>query len=271
MARKQNNKPVFFPTAPAHLAERAIDRQPPKPEPVLKAQTPGQKTYIRKLTQAHHDILFAVGPAGTGKTYAAVLDAIIKFRRGDCTKIILTRPMVGAGGEELGILPGGITEKVSPWCIPLLDIFKEFYTKYEVEKMIDREDIEIAPLALMRGRTLKNAIIIADEAQNCTSEQMKMLMTRIGSGSTMVITGDIEQHDRPHGKSGLEDIVRRLEARDEEARFYASLPPAIAEEYSDNVEEAPLRYSRIGLVELTRADVVRHPVIEDVLSLYDSE
>ena len=258
---------MFFPTDPAHVAEKvAASRQPPKPTPVLKAQTPGQKGYIRKLTQNHHDILFAVGPAGTGKTYAAVLDAIIKFRKGECTKIIITRPMVGAGGEELGILPGGVTEKVAPWCIPLLDIFKEFYTKYEVEQMLDREEIEIAPLAIMRGRTLKNAIVIADEAQNCTIEQMKMLMTRIGSGSYMVITGDIEQHDRPHGASGLADIVSRIEAREARARFEAAIPPALVD---CDADEAPkLKRSRIGLVKLGRADVVRHDVIDDVLELY---
>lgn len=267
MAHKK--KQIFFPTDPVHVAEKvAASRQPPKPVPVLKAQTPGQKGYIRKLTQNHHDILFAVGPAGTGKTYAAVLDAIIKFRRGDCTKIIITRPMVGAGGEELGTLPGGVMEKVAPWCIPLLDIFKEFYTKYEVEQMLDREEIEIAPLAIMRGRTLKNAIVIADEAQNCTIEQMKMLMTRIGSGSRMVITGDIEQHDRPHGQSGLADVIRRIEEKEARTRFEAAIPGSIVA--SDEDEETPrLRHSRIGVVRLGRKDIVRHEVIDDVLSLYE--
>lgn len=266
---------VFFPTDPATCTTekgpkgRGAAPLVPKPEPVLRAQTPGQKDYIRKLTQNHHDILFVTGPAGTGKTYAAVLDAIIKFRRGDCTKIILTRPMVGAGGEELGILPGGITEKVAPWCIPLLDIFKEFYTKYEVEQMIDQEVIEIAPLALMRGRTLKNAIVIADEAQNCTVEQMKMLMTRIGSGSYMVITGDVEQHDRPNGSSGLADIVRRLEARNA-PDWRGAIPASIGGD-DDRVEwKTPdLKHDRIGIIKLGRADIVRHAVIDDVLELYN--
>jgi phosphate starvation-inducible protein PhoH len=260
-------------TLPASLMGSSAKGRGPaaaaKPEPILKAQTPGQKGYIRKLTQNHHDILFVTGPAGTGKTYAAVLDAIIKFRRGDCTKIILTRPMVGAGGEELGILPGGITEKVAPWCIPLLDIFKEFYSKYEVEQMIDREDIEIAPLALMRGRTLKNAIVIADEAQNCTVEQMKMLMTRIGSGSYMVITGDVEQHDRPNGSSGLADVVQRLASRD--ARDWRDAIPGaiVADDDSVSWPTPKLKHERIGVVKLGRADIVRHAVIDDVLALYE--
>lgn len=238
----------------------------PKPTPVLKAQTPGQKGYIRKLTQNHHDILLAIGPAGTGKTYSAVLDAIIKYRRGDCTKIIITRPMVGAGGEELGTLPGGVTEKVAPWCIPILDVFKEFYTTYEVEQMLNREEIEIAPLAIMRGRTLKNAIVIVDEAQNCTIEQMKMIMTRIGSGTHMVITGDIEQHDRSEGTSGLADVVRRIEARD---AFVSALPVSFEDYANDDGRPPALKRSRIGLVRLGRADVVRHAVIDDVLNLYE--
>ena len=266
MPKKSQPKQTFFPSeTPAHDKSRPLV---PKPEPKLSAQTPGQKGYIRKLTQNHHDILFCVGPAGTGKTYAAVLDAIIKFRRGDCTKIVLTRPMVGAGGEELGILPGGITEKVAPWCIPLLDIFKEFYTKYEVEMMIDREEIEIAPLALMRGRTLKNAIVIADEAQNCTIEQMKMLMTRIGSGSYMVITGDVEQHDRPAGHSGLADVIDRIERRSQ-PDWRESIPGSISGGDETAWPAPKLKHDRIGVVKLGRADVVRHAVIDDVLDLYD--
>lgn len=259
----------FFPSDASQLPASLLgtSKNIPKPEPILKAQTPGQKGYIRKLTQNHHDILIATGPAGTGKTYAAVVDAIIKFRRGDTNKIVITRPMVGSSGEELGTLPGGINEKVAPWCIPLLDIFKEFYTKYDVERMLDTGEIEIAPLAIMRGRTFKHAIVIADEAQNCTVEQMKMLMTRIGDGTNLVITGDVEQHDRGYGTSGLADIVRRLEEREARAHFEAAVPPSF-EDY-DSGRPPALKRPRIGLVKLGRADVVRHPVIDDVLDLYD--
>lgn len=250
----------------------------PKPEPILKGQTPNQKGYIRKLTQKTHDILISVGPAGTGKTYVAVLYAIQQFRAGEIDKIIITRPMVGSSGEELGILPGGVTEKVAPWCIPILDIFKEFYSKYEVENMIDREIIEIAPLAIMRGRTFKHALIIADEAQNTTPEQMKMLLTRVGEGSRMIITGDVEQTDRRQlggardadgiGISGLADVMDRLKARDARLALSRSMQTD-----AGNYDGRPPahRPERIGIVTLTRADVVRHPVVEDVLALYDED
>lgn len=253
---------------------QSASRVPVKPEPILKAQTPNQKGYIRKLTQNHHDILLAIGPAGTGKTYVAVLHAIKQFRAGEIDKIVITRPMVGAGAEELGILPGGITEKVAPWCIPILDIFKEFYSKYEVEQMLDREQIEIAPLAIMRGRTFKNCLVIADETQNCTPEQMKMLLTRIGENTRMIITGDMEQVDRHQlggtkddagvGVSGLTDVVRRIEARDAIDKL-----AVVVSEGDDDGRPPALRWQRIGLVRLGRADVIRHAAVEDVLALYD--
>lgn len=240
---------------------------PSKPEPVLRAQTSNQKGYIRKLVHNQHDILFAVGPAGTGKTYVAVLHAIQQLRKGEIGKVVITRPMVGSSGEELGILPGGIVEKVGPWCIPILDIFKEFYTKFEVENMIDREEIEIAPLAIMRGRTFKNALIIADEMQNSTPEQMKMLLTRIGEGSRMIITGDTDQHDRGEGVSGLADVVRRIETRDARAGDIA----VDAVNDDDDGRPAKSKSERIGLMRLTRQDVVRHAVIDEVLGLYEEE
>ncbi len=252
MARKQ--KQMFFPTDPIHAAEKAAaSRQPPKPAPVLKAQTPGQKVYIKKLTQNHHDILFAVGPAGTGKTYAAVLDAIIKFKNGECNKIIITRPNVGAG-DDLGFLPGDINEKMAPWIAPLRDVFLEFFTVPEFRRLMDEEIVEIVPLCFIRGRTFKNAIIIADEAQNCTPSQMKALLTRIGEGSRMIVTGDMDQFERLEGGvSGLKDIVRRFENNAHRV---------------GRDDEDDRRWSRIGLVRLGRADIVRHPVIDDVLELY---
>lgn len=269
MSHKKQRQSFFHSDAsqlPAVLMGTSAGKQPKvpaKPIPVLTHQTANQKGYIRKLTCALHDILFAIGPAGTGKTYVAVLHAIIEYRAGNTDKIVITRPMVGSSGEELGILPGGIAEKVGPWCIPILDIFKEFYSKAEVEQMIERDIIEIAPLAIMRGRTFKNALIIADEMQNSTVEQMKMLMTRIGEGSRMIITGDMDQHDRGDGVSGLTDVVRRLETRD--ARHREEMVEA-ASTHSYPVSAMP---SRIGLMRLTRADVVRHPVIDDVLNLYE--
>lgn len=254
--RSPHQKQKFFPTQPqdmpAHLKVPANDDGTQK-TPFLKAQTPGQRPYIRDLKDDTKDIVIATGPAGTGKTYPAVLYAIQALQAGTVKKVIITRPMVASGGEELGILPGGIIEKVAPWCIPVLDIFKEFYSVYQVEQMLQRETIEIAPLAIMRGRTLKNAIIIGDEMQNTTIGQMKMFLTRIGEGSRMIVTGDTDQFDEEQLRkatqtprdeemvSGLHYLVDRLEGQ---------IP--------DN----------FGLTEMTIRDVVRHKAVGDVLRLF---
>jgi phosphate starvation-inducible PhoH-like protein len=253
-------------------------RQSTKPQITLTAQTPTQKVYLRKLGKRHHDILFATGPAGTGKTYLAVVHAIKELRAGNIKKIVITRPNVGAG-DELGHLPGNLIEKMAPWMRPVLDVFKEFYDVHEVERMIRDEVIEIAPLVFMRGRTLKNAYIIADEMQNATPEQMKMFLTRIGENSMMIITGDMEQHDRPDGQaSGLTDFIQRFRARD---GLMAALPAAIGgangqspfgndneDSYTSDYNSVPEERSRIGFVSFSVKDVVRHEVIEDVLALY---
>lgn len=255
-----------------------------KSPPALKAQTHNQKGYLKKLRQRRHDILFAVGPAGTGKTYMAVREAIAQFQKGEISKIIITRPNV-ATGDDLGYLPGTMFEKMAPWVRPIIDVFMEHYAAHEVQRMIQAEEIEIAPLAYMRGRTFKNATIIADEMQNSTIDQMKMLMTRIGDNARMIITGDIEQWDRQVGNtSGLADITRRLQARDEGDE--PMLPGFINNSASNGPEnmrtipEDPRaghpqqranRWSRIGIVRFERCDVVRHPVIEEVLELYDGE
>jgi phosphate starvation-inducible PhoH-like protein len=244
-------------------------KQTTKPAINLTAQTPTQKVYLRKLAKRHHDILFATGPAGTGKTYLAVVQAIKELRAGTIKKIIITRPNVGAG-DDLGHLPGTLIEKMAPWMQPVLDVFKEFYEVHEVERMIRDEVIEIAPLVFMRGRTLKNAFIVADEMQNATIEQMKMFLTRIGENSLMVINGDMEQHDRPAGQvSGLIDFINRFTARD---GLLAALPAAIGgdgdDSYSSDYNAAPDDRSRIGFVAFGRSDVVRHAVIEEVLNLY---
>jgi phosphate starvation-inducible PhoH-like protein len=244
-------------------------RQSTKPQIVLTAQTATQKVYLRKLDKRHHDILFATGPAGTGKTYLAVVQAIKELRAGKISKIIITRPNVGAG-DDLGHLPGTLIEKMAPWMQPVLDVFKEFYEVHEVERMIRDEVIEIAPLVFMRGRTLKNAFIVADEMQNATPEQMKMFLTRIGEKSMMVITGDMEQHDRPDGQaSGLTDFLQRFHARD---GLLNALSGPIGndneESYTSDYNSPPEARSRIGFVAFGLKDVVRHEVIEEVLVLY---
>lgn len=237
-----------------------------KSKPQLQAQTPNQKIYIRKLAKRHHDILFATGPAGTGKSFIATVHAIRELQAGNIERIVITRPTVTSGDESYGYLPGDLISKLSPWMLPLLDIFKEYYEVHQVEQMIKNEIIEIAPLGFCRGRTFKNCFVIADEAQNCTPDQMKMLLTRIGEGTSMVITGDVEQHDRGHALSGLADITKRLKNRQ------ISEQPTDDDQYDETYVfhyEPDEGHERIGLIEFDRSDVVRHPVIEEILSLYD--
>lgn len=269
MARKhkQNFFPSIYPEDHPRMASQAQAENHVKTPPALKAQTDNQKAYLKKLRQSRHDILFAVGPAGTGKTYLAVRDAIDKYQKGDCTKIVITRPNV-ATGDDLGYLPGTLTEKMAPWIRPIMDVFMECFSKIEVERMMHNEIIEIAPLAYMRGRTFKNAIVIADEMQNATPEQMKMLLTRIGENSRMIVTGDTEQYDRKElgTESGLADITRRLADRDNANH---GLPAFITDGHHGHQQQANhQRWGGIGIVNLGRADVVRHKVIDEVLELY---
>lgn len=268
------NRQAFFPTDPAHKQTQIDALRKPAPTP-LKAQTPKQKAYLKKLKHGSHDILIATGPAGSGKTYMAMRTAIEQFQRGDFNKIIITRPTVSSGDEDYGYLPGSLLEKLSPWCIPLLDIAKECFTPQQVEQMLMREEIELAPLGFMRGRTLKNAIVIVDEAQNCDISQMKMVMTRLGDNSRMIITGDMEQTDlraftdangnHTTRTSGLGYFINRLEAREEMSRH--QLPLFLTEGVAPPEQES-YKHERIGYVRLTREDVVRHPVIDEVLDLF---
>lgn len=257
----------------------SVNLKPKKPSP-LKANTSNQKRYLKKLRHNPHDILVVVGPAGTGKSYMAMRTAIEEYQKGTYDRIIITRPTVSSGEEDYGYLPGTLIEKLSPWCIPLIDIAKEYFTPAEVTQMLVREEIEIAPLGFMRGRTLKNAFVIVDEAQNCSADQLRMVMTRLGEGSRMVITGDTEQVDLRKGESGLLDFVQRLKADETfDDHQQQGLPSFITEgvrdnringgsDYDDNPRVMNERPSRIGCVELSRADVVRHPVIDEVLRLY---
>ncbi len=241
----------------------AITENKVKQPAPLQAQTKNQKAYLKKLKTARHDILVVTGPAGSGKSYMAMRTAIEQFQNGTYDKIIITRPTVSSGDEDYGYLPGSLLEKLSPWCIPLLDIAKECYSPQQVEQLLVREEMELAPLGFMRGRTLKKAFVVVDEAQNCSADQLRMIMTRLGEGSRMVITGDMEQIDLRAGQSGLVDFVRRLEERDAARQslplFLTGSEPLIGDERRD----------RIGYVRLGRQDVVRHPVIDEILDLYD--
>ncbi|ARK07401.1 PhoH-like protein [Sphingobium phage Lacusarx] len=247
-AHRNSNTPI-----PAELMVPANDDGTPKAV-TIKHLTPGQRPYIRALQDEEKDVVIATGPAGAGKTYPAVQTAIKGLREGRYKKVIITRPMVASGGEELGVLPGGIIEKVAPWCIPVLDVFKEYYSVYQVEQMLKREEIEIAPLAIMRGRTLKNAFVIGDEMQNTTIGQMKMFVTRLGENSRMVITGDTEQFD--------EEQLRKATGTPSHEEMVSGLHHLIG---LLDAEGVPPEWS---LTQMTLRDVVRHRSVSTALRLF---
>ncbi|MUK87091.1 AAA family ATPase [Ornithinibacillus sp. L9] len=204
----------------------------------IRVKTLGQKSYIQAIKS--NDLVFGIGPAGTGKTYLAVVMAVHALKNGAVKRIILTRPAVEAG-ESLGFLPGDLKEKVDPYLRPLYDALHDVLGAEHTLRLIERETIEVAPLAYMRGRTLDDAFVILDEAQNTTPEQMKMFLTRLGFGSKMVITGDITQVDLPKGvSSGLR---------------------AASELLSD--------IKGISFIHLTQTDVVRHPLVQRIINAYE--
>ncbi len=207
-------------------------------KPGVTAKTVGQKKYLDAIRK--HDVTLGIGPAGTGKTYLAVATALAALREGRVSRIILTRPAVEAG-EVLGFLPGDLYEKITPYLRPLHDALHDMLPVEELQKNTERGTIEIAPLAYMRGRTLNNAFIIFDEAQNSTTEQMLMFLTRLGHGSKAVITGDETQVDLPpHKNSGLIEAHRALK----------------------HVEG-------IAVIEFSKRDVVRHPLVQRIISAYE--
>jgi len=230
---EQNQAPntISFTQAPK-AAPRRIDLIP---------RTRNQEQLVLALQDPGQHIVVTAGPAGTGKTYLAMLAAIKALKEGACERIIMTRPAVGVEGEQHGFLPGNLTAKMEPWTRPLLDVMREYYRPQDILAMIEDQVVEIAPLAYMRGRTFKHAWIIADEMQNATPAQVKMLMTRIGTDSRIVITGDVEQADRQHGDNGLLDLCERLQ----------SMPT-----------------KGIAVCTLEARDVQRHRIIGSVLKLY---
>ncbi len=204
----------------------------------IYAKTLNQKHYIKAIN--NNDLVFGIGPAGTGKTYVAVINAVAKLKQGEIKKIILTRPAVEAG-ESLGFLPGDLKEKVDPYLRPLYDALYEILGTKQTEDMIEKGTIEIAPLAYMRGRTLENAYVILDEAQNTTTNQMKLFLTRLGFNSKMVVTGDITQIDLPNkSNSGLIQASNLLK----------------------NIKD-------ISIIKFERVDVIRHPLVQKVLAKYE--
>jgi phosphate starvation-inducible PhoH-like protein len=205
----------------------------------VRAMTPGQQRYLEAMHE--HDLTFCIGPAGTGKTYLAVAAAAAMLRRGEVRKLVLVRPAVEAG-EKLGFLPGDLAEKVNPYLRPLYDALYDMIETEKATRLLERGTIEVAPIAFMRGRTLNDAFVILDEAQNTTSEQMKMFLTRLGFGSKAVVTGDITQIDLPNPRaSGLIEALKVVK----------------------DIEG-------IGVVFFDDKDVVRHKLVQQIVKAYDA-
>ena len=200
-----------------------------------------QEAYVEALYDKR--MVFAVGPAGTGKTMLAVLRAIQALRQKEVDKIILTRPAVSVD-EKHGFLPGDLNSKMEPWTRPIFDVLEEYYGVIETKRMLEDGVIEIAPLGFMRGRTFKRAYVIADEMQNATPDQTKMLLTRIGEGTSMVITGDLRQHDRGFDQNGLKDFLERLAAK---------------------------RTDTMAVCYFRREHIERDPLVADVLAIYGED
>jgi phosphate starvation-inducible PhoH-like protein len=211
-----------------------------KPQVQIVPRNLAQETYLELLKNPRKYIVFAIGPAGTGKTMLGVQMAIKLYKEGVIGKIIITRPAVSVD-EEHGFLPGTLNQKMEPWTRPIIDVFEEYYHPKEIAEMLEDGAIEISPLAYMRGRTFKNAFIIADEMQNATPSQMKMLLTRLGDNSRMVVTGDLNQADRPRENGLLE---------------FCSL-------YGQGGD-----YRMIAMARFEAQHVERHPVVREILSIY---
>ena len=212
-----------------------------KQQVVVVPRNLSQEHYVEFLKNPRKHIVFAIGPAGTGKTMLAVQMAIKLYKEGEVSKIIVTRPAVSVD-EEHGFLPGDLNAKMAPWTRPIMDVFAEYYRPIEITKMLEEQIIEVSPLAFMRGRTFKKSWIIADEMQNATPSQMKMLLTRLGDNSKMVVTGDTQQADRKENNNGLLDF-KRLVAQYENCKFVAG-------------------------VEFAGKDIHRHSAVVEILKIY---
>ena len=235
-AQKRMNQAVIENTIAFNQAPKAAQRRID-----LVPRTRNQEKVVLALQDPDAHIVVTTGPAGTGKTYLAMQAAVKALREQQCDRIVMTRPAVGVEDERHGFLPGNLVAKMEPWTRPLLDVMREYYRPQDIAAMIEDQVVEIAPLAFMRGRTFKNSWIIADEMQNATPAQAKMLMTRIGQGSKIVITGDVEQADRRLGDNGLIDLSERL-------------------------ERSPVQ--GITVCRMEARDVQRHRIIGSVLKLY---
>jgi len=214
--------------------------------PRIKPRNIAQKNYLYQLEDTNTDIIFAIGPAGTGKTLLCTLMGIKSYMEREVSKIIITRPAVSVD-EQHGFLPGDLNEKMAPWTRPIFDIFEKHFSVTQIEAMLFENIIEIAPLAYMRGRTFEDSWIIADEMQNATKSQMKMLLTRIGNNTKMVVTGDLKQHDRGFSDNGLSDFIELVELYNEQ------------------------KLSHIKISKFNMKDVERHPAVVEILEIYGED
>lgn len=238
-ARRSARKPRYEETA-NNVVE--FDTYKKKRQVTILPRNRNQETYMLKLLDRRKDIVFGIGPAGTGKTLIAVQTAVKLFKEGEVDRIVVTRPAVSVD-EDLGFLPGTLEQKMAPWTRPIFDVLRDYFNSREITMMIDEGIVEIAPLAYMRGRTFKRSFILADEMQNATPNQMKMLLTRIGEGSKMVVTGDLAQADRI-SDNGLVSFIRHLYNRD---------------------------LSRLDIVNFEHRDIERHDAVKEVLEIYGDE
>lgn len=222
-----SEKQSFNTSAPKHIA--------------LIPRNLSQENYVNALKDETKSIVVATGPAGCGKTWLGSIAAIKAYNEGYCDKIVITRPNRAVDDKDIGFLPGDIFKKMMPWMLPIMDVFKEYYSPQQVEKMLEDEIIEVCPIAYIRGRTFKNAFVIVDEAQGTTKNSMLSILTRIGEGSKMVVTGDVRQSDIGSG-NGLQDFIDRFQGSD-----------------------------LISVIKFDRRDVERSPVVSEVLRIYNEE
>jgi phosphate starvation-inducible protein PhoH and related proteins len=217
-----------------------------KQSPTILPRNIAQEDYLYQLADPSSNIVFAVGPAGTGKTLLCTQMGIKAYMEREVSKIVITRPAVSVD-EQHGFLPGDLNEKMAPWTRPIFDIFEKHFSVSQIETMLFENIIEIAPLAYMRGRTFEDSWIIADEMQNATKSQMKMLLTRIGNNTKMIVTGDLKQHDRGFSENGLSDFIELVETYDE------------------------YNLSHIKISKFDMQDVERHPAVIEILEIYGED
>lgn len=242
MARKATKRgPGRFSSQDNLISLPSVQRT--RPQVKLLPRNVAQEDYIYALANPDNAMVFAIGPAGCGKTLLATQWAIKGLVTGEFKKIVISRPNIAVDDKDIGFLPGGIFEKMAPWMMPILDVFKEYYSVEEVELMIKSEIIEVCPIAYIRGRTFKDAAIIIDEAQNTTQNSMLSILTRIGEGSKMIVTGDVDQSDRGI-HNGLQDFLQKVENR-------------------------KLKY--LEVIRFAKGDVERHEAVKEILNIYGKD